>query len=141
MCWARKARCCPVSKRRSPPAEAVGLIVSVTGSNDQSGIYFMEMGDPVSIVDMARDLIARSGRKIAIEFTGLRPGEKLREALFDDYERVVRSQTDGVFRVDALASAGVSGEELDQIEQLARAGDNDVIRFRIFALLVACLGR
>jgi O-antigen biosynthesis protein WbqV len=124
------------------PEEAVGLIVSVTGSQDPSGVYFMEMGEPVSILDMARGLIAESGRDVAIEFTGLRPGEKMKEALFDDYERVVRSQSNRVFRVDPLAAdAGVGSEELDQIEQLARSGDTDMIRYRVFALLDACLGR
>lgn len=124
------------------PTEAVGLITSVTGSSDPSGVYFMEMGDPVSILDMARDLIAQSGRDVGIQFTGLRPGEKMKEALFDEYESVARSQTKDVFRVDPVAAdAGVSSEELNQIEQLARSGDTDMIRYRIFALLDACLGR
>lgn len=124
------------------PDEAVGLIVSVTASHDPSGVYFMEMGEPVSILEMGRKLIADSGRDVAIEFTGLRPGEKMKEALFDDYERVTRSHTNAVFRVDPLSvDAGVSSDELAQIEHLARSGDNDMIRYRIFALLDACLGR
>ncbi|MFT3729163.1 MAG: polysaccharide biosynthesis protein [Terricaulis sp.] len=124
------------------PGEAVGLIVSLTASNDPSGVYFMEMGEPVSILEMGRKLIAKSGQDVAIEFTGLRAGEKMKEALFDNYERVVASHTPSVFRIDPIAAdAGVSADELAQIEQLARAGDNEMIRYRIFALLDATLGR
>lgn len=45
------------------------------------GVYFLDMGEPVSILDRGRDLIRKSGRPIEIKFTGLRPGEKLREQL------------------------------------------------------------
>src|SRR5262249_40028559 len=79
--------------------EAVGLILSVTRSEDESGAYYMEMGDPVSILDLGREMIARSGRKIGIEFTGLRAGEKLKEELFDDAEAVAPASLPNVFKV------------------------------------------
>jgi len=52
----------------------------------------LDMGDPVPVVDLAREMIRLSGlepdKDIAIEFTGIRPGEKLHEKLFNDGETV-----------------------------------------------------
>jgi len=47
----------------------------------------LDMGEPVKIVDVARRLIDESGKDVPIEFTGLRPGEKLHEVLFSGEER------------------------------------------------------
>ena len=44
----------------------------------------LDMGEPVRIVDVAQRLIAQSGKRIEIVFTGLRPGEKLHEVLLGD---------------------------------------------------------
>ena len=45
------------------------------------------MGEPVRIADIARRLSAQSAHPVDIVYTGLRPGEKLREELFNSYER------------------------------------------------------
>jgi FlaA1/EpsC-like NDP-sugar epimerase len=71
--------------------EAVQLVIRC-GSLAQSGeVYVLEMGDPVSIVRLARDMIELSGLRpdhdIAIEVVGRRPGEKLHEDLFNPYEQ------------------------------------------------------
>jgi len=54
-------------------------------------IYVLEMGEPVSILELAREMIGLSGldpdRDIEIEIVGRRPGEKLHEELFNSYER------------------------------------------------------
>jgi len=122
--------------------EAVGLILSVTRSNDGSGAYFMEMGDPVSILELGREMIARSGRKIGVEFTGLRPGEKLKEELFDASEAVAAASLPGVFKVAPRSlSAAVSTREVDDLERVARTADETVVLQRVFAYLDARLER
>jgi FlaA1/EpsC-like NDP-sugar epimerase len=59
------------------------------------------MGTPIKIVDMARDLIKRSGFKpdvdIEIKFIGLRPGEKLHEELITEGEGIVRTPYEKIF--------------------------------------------
>jgi len=77
--------------------EAVGLVLqaSVVGTGPagapDGGIFVLDMGDPVKIVDLARQMIRLAGLRpetdIAIRFTGLRPGEKLFEELFHGGEQ------------------------------------------------------
>ncbi len=65
--------------------EAVQLVLQASAMGKDKEIFVLDMGAPVSIVDLARQLILLSGLKpdedISIEFTGMRPGEKLHEEL------------------------------------------------------------
>lgn len=126
--------------------EAVGLILTVASHKDSdarlTGSYFMEMGEPVSILELGREMIERSGRHIEIEFTGLRPGEKLKEELYDEYETVAECGLSGVYRVTpASADAYVTSADVAQLENMARTMEDAVVRQRVFAFLDARLGR
>lgn len=127
------------------PNEAVGLILSVAALDDRdggAGSYFMEMGEPVSILGLGRELIRRSGRDVGVKFTGLRSGEKLGEQLTDEYEATTPSALPGVFRVTPLADdAYVTSADVAHLETVARTMDNAVVRQRVFAHLDDRLGR
>ncbi len=118
-------------------SEAVGLILSVTAHNAPgAGVYFMEMGDAVSIMDLARQTIEGAGQDVEIEITGLRSGEKLKEQLFDEYERVEATSIPGVYCVSpASADAFVTNGDVAHLESMARTMDNAVVRQRVFAHL------
>lgn len=65
--------------------EAVSLVLQAFAIGDQGDVLVLDMGTPVSIVELARTLIQLSGKKedeVEIQFTGVRPGEKLLEELF-----------------------------------------------------------
>jgi FlaA1/EpsC-like NDP-sugar epimerase len=122
--------------------EAVGLILSVTALEGEAGAYFMEMGAPVSIMDIGRDLIRNSGKQIDVEITGLRQGEKLMEQLADDYETVEPTPLPSVFRVTPQsADAYVTAADVAHLEAMARTMDNAVVRQRVFAHLDERLAR
>ncbi len=71
--------------------EAVQLLIRAGSLGRGGEVYVLEMGNPVRILDLARDMIELSGlapdKDIAIEIVGRRPGEKLHEELFNRYER------------------------------------------------------
>jgi FlaA1/EpsC-like NDP-sugar epimerase len=72
--------------------EAVSLILQAGAMADAYGTYVLEMGRPVRITDLARKMIEIMGApNVHIKFIGLRPGEKLKEELFEEGE--VRRQT------------------------------------------------
>lgn len=72
--------------------EATQLVMQAGLMGSGGEIFVLDMGEPVRIVDLARDMIKLSGlqeNEIAIEFTGLRPGEKLFEELLADDEHTL----------------------------------------------------
>ncbi|WP_237565950.1 polysaccharide biosynthesis protein [Ornithinimicrobium cerasi] len=62
--------------------EACQLVLQAGAIGRDGQVMVLDMGSPVRIVDVARELISLSGRNLDIQFTGLRPGEKLTEVLF-----------------------------------------------------------
>ncbi|MCX5743418.1 MAG: polysaccharide biosynthesis protein, partial [Proteobacteria bacterium] len=81
--------------------EASQLVLQAGAMGDGGEIFILDMGEPVKIVDLARDLITLSGLRpdedIAIEFTGVRPGEKLFEQLAADAEHADKTRHPKIF--------------------------------------------
>jgi FlaA1/EpsC-like NDP-sugar epimerase len=72
--------------------EAVALVLQAFAIGDQEDVLVLDMGESISIIDLARTLIRLSGKReqdVPIAFTGLRPGEKLDEELFYADEEVL----------------------------------------------------
>ncbi len=96
--------------------EAVHLILEAAQRGDGGEVFVLDMGDPVKIVDLAQNMIRLAGyvphEEISIVYTGLRPGEKLFEELFDKEERV--EQTTHPKLQKAVADAVWSEQELTQ---------------------------
>ena len=108
--------------------EAVQLVIRA-GSLVQGGeVFVLEMGEPVKILDLARDMIRLSGlepdRDIAIEVIGPRPGEKLHEELFNPYERPQPTPSQKILRAEhpPLDPAWVQ-ETFDAVNWLVLDGD------------------
>ena len=75
-------------------AEAARLVLQAAALAETGQVYVLDMGEPVRIVDLARDLIRLAGHRdgeIAVVFSGLRPGEKLYEELLADADTSVPS--------------------------------------------------
>jgi O-antigen biosynthesis protein WbqV len=116
--------------------EAVSLVLqaSVLGSGDaqlpgagEGGIFVLDMGEPVKIVDLARQMIRLAGLRpdqdVAIRFTGLRPGEKLFEEIFHGSEPPAPTGHAGLLMaMPRTADAALVGRALDEIGAAARGG-------------------
>lgn len=105
----------------------------VTRPDQRGRIFVLDMGEPIRIVDLARTMIALAGRRpeadVPIVFTGLRPGEKLFEELFDKDEATEPSGAEGVFVASArfLEVAAVR-RLVERLEEAVRAEDADGAR-------------
>ena len=93
-------------------------------------VFVLDMGEPVRIQDLARQMIRLSGlqpdKDIAVEFSGLRPGEKLYEELFHDAEQLVQTGHEGIM---LAAPRTISYDDLksllDQLNESASARQTD----------------
>ena len=106
--------------------EAVQLILQAAALGRSGETFVLDMGEPVLIEDLARDLIElhglTPGKDIQITYTGLLPGEKIDEALFLPGERPTRSAHESLWYAEA-GPASVSPAELGALEGAARSGD------------------
>ena len=109
--------------------EAVGLVLqaSVVGGSQDGGIFVLDMGKPVKIVDLARQIIRLAGltpeRDVEIRFTGLRPGEKLHEELFHGKEPPEPTAWPGLLMATPrTADPAIVGRAIDEIAIACRGG-------------------
>ena len=93
--------------------EAVHLVLQAAVIGEPSETLILDMGDPVKIIDVARQLIDKSGKQIEIMFTGLRPGEKLDEILIGETENSVKRSHPKIShsKVEPLSDDQLSSEE------------------------------
>jgi len=113
--------------------EAVELVLqaSALGLSDESWrgrVFVLDMGEPVRIVDLARQMIRLAGRRpdvdVKIEFTGLRPGEKLFEEIFHGAEPPVPTGRTGILAAPARHfDRDEVARRLDALEERCRARD------------------
>ena len=104
--------------------EASQLILQAAVAGEGGEIFVLDMGQPVRIVDLARDLIRLSGfteEEIPIEFSGLRPGEKLFEELSTDAEHMDKTRHPKIF-IGRIAARPLA-EVHDGLARLAAAAD------------------
>jgi FlaA1/EpsC-like NDP-sugar epimerase len=122
--------------------EAVALVIQAAAIGGQGQIYVLDMGEPVKIVDLARNMIRLSGREpdvdVAIEFIGARPGEKLQEVLWGDGETVTQTEHPKVLRTTRPpVDAAWLDEELAELRRLVEAGETLELVGRIGAIVRA----
>ncbi len=118
--------------------EAVQLVIQAGDLGAGSGdVFVLEMGEPVRILDLARNMITLAGYEpdvdVAIEFIGPRPGEKLREELFNSDEKARPTTAERIVR--AVRSRPLDpdwvGRSVDRLESLVASGDEAGLADRV----------
>jgi O-antigen biosynthesis protein WbqV len=115
--------------------EAAALVLqaaSLPASPGEAAVYVLDMGDPVKIDDLARQMIRLHGLRpdedISIDYTGLRPGEKLTEEIFYAAEDVRATEADGVLAAkDAALDWSTLSPQLDELIAAAAARDEAAV--------------
>jgi len=120
--------------------EAVSLVVQAGAIGGRGQVYVLDMGEPVRILDLARNMIRLSGKEpeteIPITFVGVRPGEKLHEELWTEGETVGPTSHPKILRaarppidVDWLE------EELADLERMVERGETLDVVSRLASML------
>jgi O-antigen biosynthesis protein WbqV len=130
-----------------PEAAQLVLHATATSADGEAGeaarLFILEMGEPVRIMDLARQMIALSGRTpgkdIDIQIIGLRSGEKLSEALLDETERA-QPCAPKVLEVVSPSALRITADHVEHLEGLAEAGDSEAVRRAVFDLVAQIRG-
>jgi FlaA1/EpsC-like NDP-sugar epimerase len=116
--------------------EAGWLILDAAAIGGPGDLFVLDMGEPVKIIDMARDLVRLAGRDpndVEIVFTGLRPGEKLSEKLYYDAEMVRETDVPKIARVLDPQKPPNIRHVVKQLLSLADGEHEQNLRERLFA--------
>jgi FlaA1/EpsC-like NDP-sugar epimerase len=113
--------------------EAVYLVLQASSMENGGETFVLNMGEPVRIFDLAEDLIRLSGlephRDIEIAYTGIRPGEKLTEELWDEGTPLVPTLHPDISRLEADDSSSSLNltQAIDSLSRLCRSADTEAI--------------
>ena len=111
--------------------EAAWLILDAAALGSDGDLFVLDMGEPVRVMDLARDLVRLAGRdpdSQPIETVGLRPGEKLHEELFYDAEHVQPTPSAKVLRAIAPPPPLDVREQVRRMLALATGDDEGALR-------------
>ncbi len=113
--------------------EACVLVVHAAHMGRGGDVFILQMGEPINIMELARDLIALHGLKpdtdIQVQVTGLRPGEKLHEGLVCDGEKVDKSEHPYIVRATSEWPSNLDIDStLERLRSAAVQGDVKLIR-------------
>jgi FlaA1/EpsC-like NDP-sugar epimerase len=112
-------------------SEAVGLVL-MAGLSDYGELCLLDMGAPMRIIDLASLMITMAGlvpdAEIKIEFTGLRPGEKLSEELILEEEERSSIVRNKIFRVESPSPSSDLLDRLEDLREATGASDREAIR-------------
>ena len=117
--------------------EAVQLVLQASHLGRGGEVFVLDMGEQVKVADLARNMIVLSGlvpdQDIQIVYSGLRPGEKLYEELFDDAEQILPTSHIKIRR--AISPPEMQSDRLDQaiaaLETAVSHGDDDELIRRL----------
>jgi FlaA1/EpsC-like NDP-sugar epimerase len=121
-------------------SEACSLVLKAGGVGENGGLYLLDMGEPVRIRDLAEQLIRFHGyepdTQIKIEYTGLRPGERMDELLWSSDEEPRETEYDRILRVNRKKPLSIDIKALvDELRPICRLDPGKPQAYRNVELL------
>ncbi len=113
--------------------EAVQLVLRAVSLAEGGEVFVLDMGEPIKLVDMARNLIRGSGlvpdKDVMINFVGLRPGEKLHEELVGPGETVQTAGADKILKIRSAfhVDSAALMDRIVEMEKLAISGGSKAL--------------
>ena len=130
--------------------EATQLVLQASAMAEKGEVFVLDMGEPVKIADLARNMIALSGMTvrdernptgdIEIEYVGLRPGEKLYEELFVGEETLATAHPGIQMARERSLSLAALEDQLEALRTGVRGLDSGAIRAKLNELIAPDLG-
>ncbi|MDY0087573.1 MAG: nucleoside-diphosphate sugar epimerase/dehydratase [Coriobacteriia bacterium] len=121
-----------VTRHFMTASEAARLILQAQAIAEPGDTFVLRAGEPVSIEDLARKIIALSGVPAEIEFVGLRPGEKLHDELAEPTEGLLSTGRENILRIERPEGSGAwSAEDVMAVIEAAVRGSADDVRAAI----------
>jgi FlaA1/EpsC-like NDP-sugar epimerase len=122
--------------------EAASLVIQAGAIGGRGDVFVLDMGDPVRILDLAKQMVRLSGkepdRDIVVEIVGTRPGEKLHEELWGAGETAVSTVHPKIMRVSGpTVDAAWLQDELAELERLVREGETLEVVSRLATMMRA----
>jgi FlaA1/EpsC-like NDP-sugar epimerase len=117
--------------------EASQLVIQAASLGERGEIFILEMGKPIRILDLARDLIHLSGFKdgdIEVKFIGLRPGEKLHEEVVHQSEKTQKTKYDRILVAEPMSIGSSNFEQsLESLRNSLNGSDEEAVRRALFS--------
>lgn len=113
--------------------EAVQLVVQAGAIGESGDIFILDMGKPINIFELAKNMIKLSGLEpeidIPIKFTGIRPGEKLNEELINASEEKQNAVFEKIFKIKTIdINKNEFEEKIDVLHKLVRENNDEGIK-------------
>jgi FlaA1/EpsC-like NDP-sugar epimerase len=118
--------------------EASWLILDAAALGVSGDLFVLDMGEPIRIVDLARDLVRLAGRDPdtqPMDIVGIRPGEKLHEELFYDAERVEPTSVPKVLKAVSERAPATVREDVRRLLAMATGAREDDLREALMAVV------
>ncbi len=122
--------------------EACGLVILSSAIAEQGGLYLLDMGDPVRIMDLAVKMIRQYGLReeqdISIVYTGLRPGERLHETLVAIDEELLPTSNSKILRIShkgRVPSSKTVDQWITALEESLQEFDCIKLRKHLFQII------
>ncbi len=119
--------------------EAASLVIQASAFKKRGNTYVLEMGEQIKVLDLAKEMMELAGfvpsEDIDIKFTGLRPGEKMFEELYYEYEKKEPTSNPGIFSVSSEKRWKTYVQDIEEMSLMIKTLDRKALIEKIMSVV------